>query len=734
MGIKFNEENCSFNLTSDNMSYIIKIHDLGYPVHLYWGRRLDHFNLDNMLTYRERCSFSPNPDPNNLLLSLDDLPQEYPSYGGSDFRMPAFVFKHNDGTTRTELKYDSHLIYEGKSKLDGLPATYIENKSEATTLELLLVDSLKDIHVTLIYTVYANRNVVCRSVKVENKSDVEMRIEQALSMSIDFDSDQFDLMHLQGSWARERHVERHRLFTGTQGIQSRRGSSSHQHNPFVSLLTPQTNESQGEAYGFSLVYSGNFIAQAEVDQYHTTRVSMGINPFEFKWKLGTDEVFQTPECVMVYSSNGVGDLSRTYHKLFRERLARGLHRDSERPILMNNWEATYFDFNEKSIVDLARRGAELGVELFVLDDGWFGSRNGDKSGLGDWVVNTEKLPRGLDYLAQTVNDMDMKFGLWFEPEMVSPDSDLYRNHPDWCLHIPNRSRTEGRHQLVLDFSRQDVCVYITGMIKNILSSTNIEYVKWDMNRNMTEVASSLLDSERQSETMHRYMLGLYAVLEDITTSYPNILFESCSGGGGRFDPGMLYYMPQTWTSDNTDAVERLKIQYGTSMVYPLISMGAHVSEVPNHQVGRRTSLKMRGDVAMTGNFGYELDLTKISDTDKEIMKHQVISYKERRQLIQFGDMYRIRSPFDGNECAWMVVSEDKCEAVVSFYQIMSRFNGHIDRLKLEGLDGNKNYKIMETGMCLSGKELLNFGIRIQEQVGDYQSQVWHLKAVKNKVV
>ena len=444
-----------------------------------------------------------------------------------------------------------------------------------------------------------------------------MSITEISYQRIDFNKDGYDFMQLSGSWGRERHVERIALNTGNKSIESRRGASGHQQNPFIALLSRDANEEHGEVYGFSLVYSGNFLAQAEIDQYNTTRISMGINPFGFSWLLESGETFQTPEVVMVYSSEGIGKMSRIYHKLYRTRLCRGKFRDTVRPVLVNNWEATYFDFNAEKIEDIAKVGKQLGIELFVLDEGWFGKRDNDKTTLGDWVVDKNKLPKGLEYLANRVNKLGMQFGLWFEPEMISPDSDLYRAHPDWCIHVPNRTRSKARTQLILDLSRKGVCDYIITSVSSILKSAPISYVKWDMNRNMTEIGSLLLPAERQRETAHRYMLGLYSVMNSITTSFPNILFESCSGGGGRFDPGILFYMPQTWASDNTDAVERLKIQFGTSIVYPVSTIGSHVSAVPNHQVYRHTSLKMRGDVAMSGNFGYELDLTKFSIEEKE---------------------------------------------------------------------------------------------------------------------
>jgi alpha-galactosidase len=456
---------------------------------------------------------------------------------------------------------------------------------------------------------------------------------------------------------------------------------------------------------------------------------MGINPFDFSWLLKANENFQTPEVVMVYSSKGIGEMSRTYHRLYRKRLCRGVYRDKARPILVNNWEATYFDFNAEKIENIGKAAKELGIELFVLDDGWFGKRNGDESSLGDWVVDKNKLPKGLEDLANRINNLDLQFGLWFEPEMVSPDSDLYRAHPDWCLHVPGRYRTQGRNQLVLDLSREDVCDYIIDSLSKILNSVNISYIKWDMNRNMTEIASALLPPERQRETAHRYMLGLYKIYERLTTSFPNILFEGCSGGGGRFDAGILYYMPQIWTSDDTDAVERLKIQYGTSIVYPISTMGAHVSAVPNHQVHRNTSLKMRGDVAMLGNFGYELDLTNFNDEEIETVKKQVETYKELRELIQFGDMYRLLNPFESNEASFIVVSEDKTEAFVSFFRVLGIPNDPIKRLYLRGLVPEKNYSVEGFQEIFGGDELMYGGLTIPDLRGDYQSITWRIKSV-----
>jgi len=634
MTIHYDETHQIFHLQSPNSSYVMKLINNDYLAHVYWGPKLRGFSwMDEPLAITP-TGFSPAPFPSDKSLSFDTLPQEYPSYGTSDFRHPAYQVQLADGTTITELMYVNHRIYAGKQSLTGLPSTYVEKDEEAQTLELELRDPVACLRVILSYTVFRDHDAIARSAKLINDGAAPLDILSAASMSVDFGYADFDLLQLPGSWARERHIERRRLASGIHSTESRRGASSHQKNPFIALLSPDASEDHGEVYGFSLVYSGSFAAQAEVDQFQTTRVSMGINPFDFKWRLDPRESFQTPEAVLVYSSEGLGRMSRTYHRLYRTRLCRGEHRDRARPVLVNNWEGTYFDFNADKIMAIAGEASQLGIELFVLDDGWFGVRDNDSTSLGDWFVNRRKLPQGLDALARGVNGLGLQFGLWFEPEMVSVDSELYRAHPDWCLHVPGRRRTEGRNQLILDLSRDDVCQYVIDSVSGILSSAPISYVKWDMNRHMTEIGSASLPQERQRETAHRYMLGLYRVLETITSTHPHVLFEGCSGGGGRFDPGMLHYMPQTWTSDNSDAVCRLKIQYGTSLVYPVSTMGAHVSAVPNHQVHRITSLGMRGDVAMSGVFGYELDLTEMSESEKTEIREQVLRYKELRHLIQ----------------------------------------------------------------------------------------------------
>lgn len=731
MGIHYNSDQKTFHLKAKDTSYVMGILRDGYLVHYYWGRGVSEYRHANKFQYVDR-GFSGNPydHRHDRTFSLDTLPQEYPQYGNTDFRKPAYQVQLDNGSTITDLRYVEHKIIKGKPMLEGLPSTYVENENEAETLEILMEDSLIGLKVLLSYTVFEQYNVITRSVRFINNGTDSVKLLSALSLSVDFRDADFDFLHLHGAHVKERHIARQPLRPGIQSVESTRGASSHQHNPFMALLRKDVTEEHGEVYGFNFVYSGNFLAQAEVDQFNHTRVTMGINPFDFSWKLESGESFQTPEVVMVYSSEGLGGMSRTFHELYRTRLARGAYRDKERPILVNNWEATYFDFNAEKILDIATVGQDLGIELFVLDDGWFGKRDDDTSSLGDWFVDRNKLPDGLSHLAHSVNHMGMQFGLWFEPEMISVDSELYREHPEWCLHVPNRNRSESRRQLILDFSREDVCEEITKRVCDILASAPISYVKWDMNRHMTEVGSALLPADRQRETAHRYMLGLYKVMDAITSAFPNILFESCSGGGGRFDPGILYYMPQTWTSDNTDAVSRLKIQYGTSLVYPIISMGSHVSAVPNHQVHRITSLKMRGDVAISGNLGYELDLTQMTDEEKEIVKEQVSYYKETRQLIQFGDFYRLKSPFEGNITAWLFTNKEKSEALVFYFRVLDEPAAPLTSLQLKGIDPAKQYLVAGTDQVFGGDELLYAGLSIPVDIkGDFQSFVWHLKSV-----
>ncbi|MGL5724323.1 alpha-galactosidase, partial [Cetobacterium sp.] len=651
----------------------------------------------------------------------------------------------------TDFTYHSYEIVEGKENLKNLPNTYVENSNEAKTLKIYLKDELIGATLTLSYTIFRDYDVITRNAHIKNESDEKLILERFLSASLDFKEPDFQIVHLSGAWSRERHVEISEINQNKFVIDSKRGTSSVNSNPFIALKRKETTEFSGEVYGFNLVYSGNHIEMVEKNQYDKLRVSMGMNPFNFNWTLLKGDEFQSPEVVMSYSNTGMNGLSLNYHRLYRERLARGVWRDKVRPVLLNNWEATYFDFNEEKILDIAKKAKELGVELFVLDDGWFGARNHDKAGLGDWWSNLEKIPSGVEGLSKKVEEMGIKFGLWFEPEMVNKDSELYRNHPNWILRAPNRKNTPSRNQHTLDLGREDVREYLYEKISKILRESKISYVKWDMNRPMTEVWSEVIDSTKQGEVFHRYILGLYELLEKLTTEFPEVLFESCASGGNRFDPGMLYYMPQTWTSDDTDAVERIKIQYGTSLCYPVVSMGAHVSAVPNHQTNRITPIKTRGNVAIFGAFGYELDLNKITDEEKEIVKKQIEFFKENRELIQFGDFYRLVSPFEKklNDAAWMVVSKDKKEALVAKYKILSVPNAGYESLLLSGLNEDYLYSVESLqvqGESYYGDELHSSGLIFKEPsfsdlgnlqiegeldslIGDFKSCLIKLKSI-----
>lgn len=726
MGINYEQTAKTFHLRTKKTSYILKVLESGHLCHLYWGKKINTNNLDYLIEKNLWGSFLANTD-NIGTFQLEATTQEYPSYGVTDLRSPAIELQFEDGTTTTDLRYEDYKIYKGKPYLKGLPSTYVENDNEATTLEIYLRDNLKNVKVILKYSVFEEFDAITKSVKIVNEGEEEVNILRALSANVDFKEDDFDFIHLSGAWARERHIVRTELRSGIQSIESRRGASSHAQNPFMALARKGSHEENGDVYGLSLVYSGNFLAAVEVDMYNKSRAQIGINPFDFKWLLEKGEEFETPEAVLVYSPNGLRGMSHIYNDLYGKRLCRGKHRDKVRPILINNWEATYFDFNETNIKEIAKEASNLGMELFVLDDGWFGKRDDDKSSLGDWFVNEEKIKGGLGKLSKEINDMGLQFGLWFEPEMVSPESELYKKHPDWCIHVPGRNRSTARDQLILDLSRDEVCDYIIKVVSEVLESASISYVKWDMNRNMTEIGSLGLPAKRQRETAHRYMLGLYRVLEEITSRFPDILFESCSGGGGRFDPGMLYYMPQTWTSDDTDAIERLKIQFGTSLVYPSASMGCHVSAVPNHQVHRITPIETRGVVAMAGNFGYELDITKLTVEEKEVIKNQVKLYKEIRETVQFGDVFRLLSPFESNGVAWMNISKDKSEIVVNYVKQYAEPNKWNKPLKLAGLEEEAKYEIVGEEVILGGDELMNVGLMIPQIKGDYAAKQWVLR-------
>lgn len=710
MNIIYHESSNTFHLQNDSISYLIKVLPNGQLGQLYFGKVIrDCESFDHLMEMNHRPMTSYVFEGNKKF-SLDHIKQEYPSYGTTDFRHPALEIIQPNGSRITNFTYVSHTCSAGKPTLAGLPATYTEQDDEAQTLTFLLRDALTSAELELNYTLFAARPVIARSARFVNHGSMNLHLTTAMSLSLDLPDSNYEFVHLSGAWSRERHMKVRKLETGIQSVESTRGTSSHNHNPFVILKRPETTEFSGEAIGFSLVYSGNFLAQAEVDSWGTTRVTMGINPFQFDWKLEPGESFQTPEAVMVYSENGLNAMSQTFHKLYQKRLARGYWRDLPRPILINNWEATYFDFTEDKLVSIAEAARNDGVELFVLDDGWFGARCNDFAGLGDWIANTDRLPNGITGLADRIDALGMKFGLWFEPEMVNKDSDLFRTHPDWRISTPGRCASHGRNQFVLDYTRQEVVDYIYDIMSKILSEAKVSYIKWDMNRCITEAFSASLPADRQGELFHRYILGVYQLYDRLTANFPNVLFESCASGGGRFDPGLLYYAPQGWASDDSDAIERLKIQYGTSMCYPISSIGAHVSVVPNHQVYRVTPIETRANVAHFGTFGYELDLNKLTSEEREKVREQIKFMKEYREIIQFGTFYRLISPFEScNFTAWMVVSDDKKTALVGYYKILNEVNGPYHRVKLCGLDPSLSYCV-DGGLCHYGDELMNLGL------------------------
>ena len=745
MGIFVHEKTGEFHLYNNEISYIMKVLRNGQLGQLYFGKRIaQKDNYDYMIenSYRPTSAYVFEGE---YSFSLEHLKQEYPSYGTSDFRMPAVEILQKNGSRITNFTYVSSKGYAGKPKLASLPATYTEKDEEADTLEILLRDELLNVELTLYYTIFNEENAIARSARFENKGGEEMQLTTAMSLSLDLPDADYAWMQFSGYWSRERHLKERTLQPGITSINSTRGDSGHVHNPFVVLKRPSADEFQGEALGFSLVYSGNFLAQAEVDSFGVTRMMMGINPFGFSWCLKGGESFQTPEAVVVYSDKGLNGMSQTFHRLYRYRLARGEWREKERPILINNWEATYFNFNEEKLVEIARTAKEDGVELFVLDDGWFSTRCTETSGLGDWWANTDRLPNGIKGLAQRIEDLGMKFGLWFELEMVNKDSELYRAHPDWIIKTPGRSTSHGRKQYVLDFSRKEVVDYIYGLVEKILSESKVSYIKWDMNRYITECFSAAYEAGQQGEIFHRYILGVYDLYERLISKFPHILFESCASGGGRFDPGMLYYAPQAWASDDSDAVERLKIQYGSSYAYPVSSMGAHVSVAPNHQLYRITPMETRGNVAYFGAFGYELDLTNLSEEDHAIVRRQIAFMKKYRSLIHNGTFYRLKSPFEGNITCWIVVNDEQTEAVVGWYRTLSHVNMPYTRVRLCGLNPDFCYEEQGAERVYYGDELMNIGLitsdgmsgQVEEltgEYGDFDSMLYVLRAVQDKQI
>ena len=715
--IKFDGKTKVFYLETKNTTYAMGIWNNEKLFHLYWGKKLvNPLGEADLQNYLSRKHVAKDIDGE---YTSDVLPFEYSTYGTADMRLPSAEFTFADGSRISKLTYKDYEIENGKPRLEGLPATYAEDGDSVMTLKITLTDELQNVDVILSYSVFEDLDAITRSVRIINRGD-KLLLDSVMSATVDFygmcDS---ELLHLDGAWARERHIARQPIMQGNQGVNSRYGCSSAFHNPFIAICEKGAAENHGNVYGFNLVYSGNFTAGAERNPYNGVRAYIGINPTNFQFVLENGESLQSPEAVLVYSANGLGGMSRIYHKLYRTRLCRGKYRDTERFVLINNWEATYFNFDEEKIVAIAKKAHEIGVDTMVLDDGWFSSRIRDNNGLGDWYENRDRLPNGLEGLANRINALGMRFGLWFEPEMVNPGTELYKKHPDWIIHTEGRTPSLYRNQYTLDFSRDEVCDYIIDSLTGILSRANIEYVKWDMNRCMSEPGSAYWKGEHQGEVMHRYMLGLYRVLETITERFPNILFESCSCGGARFDPGMLYYAPQTWTSDDTDAVERLKIQYGTSIVYPFSAMGAHVSAVPNHQVRRITTFDMRCKVAMPGQFGFELDLNKCTENELKTAKKAIEDYCKYGEIFHKGDCYRLKSPFESDLSAIEFISEDKNTVILTVNCSSPTPNAPDEYIRLEGLDETAIYTDTESGKQYGGDLLMNLGLHF---VNKYDNQ------------
>lgn len=724
MAITYFEKERIFKLDTPNSSYVIGIVDKeNFVGHVYYGKKLRDANIAYLLRIGEG-PFVPSENNRERVSFYDTFPMEYAGNGLGDYRRSSISVRTAGGHTAVSLFYVSHKIYAGKPGLAGLPATF-GDENDCETLELLCEDPVLGLKVTLLYTAFSDVDVITRSVRIENDGEM-LYLTKALSFSMDMDNRDFTLLTMHGSWARERMLEHRKVKKGFMGVESVRGESSHQEHPFMALAAGNADQSQGEVYGMHFVYSGNFIGQVELGQFDTVRVGMGIHPENFCWKLEKGESFQTPEVVLVYSDIGYDGMTHQFHELYRNHLIRSEYKDKKRPILINNWEATYFDFNTEKLLSIAKKAAELGIEMLVMDDGWFGHRNDDSTSLGDWYVNEEKLNGGLKHLVDEVNKLGLKFGIWFEPEMISPDSKLYEAHPDWAIQIPGREGSLCRNQYVLDLTRKEVRDYAYESVALILRSANIEYVKWDMNRQLSDIGSFGLPADRQGELYHRYVLAVYEMQERLVTEFPHLLLENCSGGGARFDPGMLYYSPQIWCSDDTDAVERLKIQESTAMIYPLSTMGAHVSDCPNHTVGRVTPFETRGHVALAGTFGYELDITKIPEEDRQMIPKQVAMYHKYNDLVRSGDYYRIASYQENHyfDC-YEVVSKDKSEALVTFVQVINRPNYKSRRITLKGLDPQKNYCLEGEDTVYAGDTLMYAGILIQNPWGDFQSKLLH---------
>lgn len=726
--IVLDKENKLITLHTNHTTYQMKVWKHDVLLHTYYGPRLPTADLSYPLRCADR-GFSPNPYEagSDRTFSLDTLPQEYSTCGVGDFRLPSIEFELPNGSRSADLRYADSSRHAGKYALEGLPAFHGE-ESEWETLRVVLKDAAAQITVELLYGVHEKHDLITRAVRVTNHGNATVRLRRCASLCLDFTRSDLDFITFDGAHVMERRPNRAPLRPGVQSAGSVRGASSHQHNPFVILCDPCADEDHGLCYGAALLYSGNFLAEAEADQFENSRLVMGVHPHQFAWTLEPGESFTAPEAAMVCSSTGFGRMSRRFHRAIRENLIRDPLKGKRRPVLINHWEATETHFDAERLVSIAKEASRIGVDLFVLDDGWFGARDSDNAGLGDWTVNEEKLPGGLTALVPRIKALGMEFGIWIEPEMVNEDSALYRAHPDWALNIPGRKPSRGREQLVLDFSRRDVRDHIYRQIKAVLDSAEISYLKWDMNRSLTDVWSAALPPERQGEVYHRYVLGVYEFAERLRRDFPDMLIEGCSGGGGRFDAGMLYYTPQIWCSDNTDAIDRLLIQYGTSFCYPVSAMGAHVSAVPNACTGRVTPMETRGVTAMSGTFGYELDLRGCSEEEMETARRQVEEFRLYGDLIREGDYYRLSDPFRNSRfTAWEHVSRDKTEALISVVTGTFHAAPPFLTLRFKGLDPARRYRVNGVG-AWSGETLMQLGWPLPMRLGDYQAFQFHLEA------
>ena len=721
MGIIYCEKDRTFTLQTKNTTYQMQVDRYGFLLHLYYGKKTDGC-MDYLLTYYDR-GFSGNPYDagEDRTYSMDTLPQEFPCYGNGDFRSTAFAVENADGSMSCDLRYKSHKIFDGKYNLQGLPAVYA-SEEEAQTLEILMEDPVTGVKVVLLYGVLPAQDIITRSVCVKNESSGKIYLNKIESASLDFLYGDYELLTFYGRHAMERNVQRVPVVHGTQKIGSVRGTSSHQYNPMMILAEKETTEDKGNCYAMSFVYSGCFQGEVLKDQLNQTRMMLGLQEEAFRYPLETGEKFQAPEVILSYSSEGMNRLSQNLHHCIRQHICRGKYKEEIRPILINSWEAAYFDFTGDTIYELAKAAKEVNIDMLVMDDGWFGKRDDDNSGLGDWFVNEKKLGGTLGNLIKRINDLGVKFGIWIEPEMVSEDSDLYRKHPDWALTVPGRNPVRSRNQLVLDFSRKEVVDEIYDQICKVLDQGNIEYVKWDMNRSLMDVYSSV--TRDQGRVLHDYVLGLYDFLERLVQRYPNLLIEGCSGGGGRFDAGMMYYTPQIWCSDNTDAIDRLRIQYGTSFGYPVSVVGSHVSAVPNHQTGRKTPLHTRGVVAMSGTFGYELNLMKLSEEEKQEIREQIAEYKSYAPIIQNGLYYRLSNPTTEEICAWEFVhTDEKEQSKVLLNIVMQVIHGNmtVNYVKLQGLEETAIYREEKSGKRYTGAALMYGGMPLPIEPGEYQA-------------